>query len=291
MVALKKIKLYPVEIITLVYGIATAIYIIAGWNRVKENAAGDLLWARAAIFAGMALLVFLHQKFQRPFFPFLRQILPLAFIPYWYPETYYFNEFIFSDLDPVFIGIDQWLFGCQPSTVFSEAVPYAWFNELMNFAYFSFFFAIIGTVLYIYFRNRQQVYKATFIILCTFFLYYICFIIIPVQGPQFYVFDHDTAIPVLGPMRKFLLFLHENGEKPTGAVPSSHIGIMLTYMTLLWQYGRKLFWWILPLSILLAMSTVYIKAHYLIDVVLGFLSMPLFYYISNACWKKLIKGN
>ena len=287
MVVANRRKLLPVETITLIYGVVTAIYIIAGFNKVKENIGWELLCYRLVIFSAIGLLILLDHVTQSNLSYLFRNIFPLALVPYWYPETYYFNEFIFQNLDPVIISVDQFLFGCQPSTIFSDLVPHAWFNELMNFAYFSFFFTIVGTIFYIYLQDKQLAQKSIFIILCSFFMYYICFIMLPVEGPQFYVFNHDEAIPVLGPMRKFLLALHEMGEKPTGAVPSSHIGIMLTYMTLLWQYGRKMFWWILPLSVLLAVSTVYIRAHYLIDVIFGCMLMPVFYRISLVCWRKL----
>ena len=83
------------------------------------------------------------------------------------------------------------------------------------------------------------------------------------------------------------MWLQSAGERPTGAIPSSHIGLMVTYMLLMWQHARKLFYWILPFSILLALSTVYIKAHYVIDVITGAALAFPFYYYSVWLWNKL----
>jgi len=266
----------------------TAIYILLFWNSIKENTAGQLLLTRLLFAAIIGGLYWWHRYSNWHVISVLRKIIPLGFIIHFYPETYYLNNVIFTEyLDPVFISLDQTIFCTQPSTIFSEALPYAWFNELMNFAYCTYFFTIAGIVFYLLFRNKDTAFRAAFIMLCSFFIYYILFIILPVAGPQFYVFDHDSALPVLGPMRKLLLFFHAMGEQPTGAVPSSHIGIMTIYMTLLWQNGRKLFWWILPISFLLMLSTVYIRAHYAIDVLLGFATAPIIFLFSNWCWKKL----
>jgi membrane-associated phospholipid phosphatase len=281
-------RFYPIEVIALLYMALTAVYIIVFWSSIKDGAAGELLWARGIFTAVMVGLYVANRYSNAAFLPTLRQVAPLAFVVHFYPETYYLNHCIFTDyLDDVFIRIDQLLFGCQPSIRFSELLPSAWFNELMNFAYFSYFFAILGIILYLLFYDKAGAYRSAFILLCSFFIYYTIFIVLPTEGPQFYEFDHDTALPVLGPMRKLLLFFHSVGERPTGAVPSSHVGIMVIYMWLLWQHGRRLFWWMLPLSVLLVLATVYIRAHYAIDVLLGFASAPVIYRLSNECWKKM----
>jgi len=287
-----KKEFFPIEIISFIYMAITAVFILLFWNLIKDGTAGELLLTRLFFIAVIGGLYWINKYTNAPIVPVLRQIIPLGFIIHFYPETYYFNNVIFAEyLDPTFIHLDQIIFGTQPSTVFSEIMPYAWFNELMNFAYCTYFFTIAGIVFYLLFRNKDAAFRATFIMLCSFFIYYILFIILPVAGPQFYVFDHDTALPSHGPMRELLLFFHAMGEQPTGAVPSSHIGIMTIYMTLLWQNGRKLFWWILPLSFLLMLSTVYIRAHYAVDVLLGFATAPFIFLFSNWCWKKFNEFN
>lgn len=281
-------KFYPAEIITLIYIFLTALYIAVFWDSVKEGAAATLLFVRLALLGAMAGLYVWSRHNRRQGIITLRNILPLSFVVYFYPETYYLNHCIFSGyLDAAVIRIDQQLFGCSLSTIFSEAVPFAWFNELMNLAYLSYFFTILFVILYLLFYNKGHACRSAFLLLCSFFTYYALFIIFPTEGPQFYEFECGNALPVLGPVRKILLFFQAVGERSTGAVPSSHVGIMVIYMYLLWQYGRRLFWWLLPLSFLLVLSTVYIRAHYAVDVLLGFVSAPIIYCFSCWCWKKL----
>ena len=71
---------------------------------------------------------------------------------------------------------------------------------------------------------------------------------------------------------------HDAGERPTAAFPSSHVGVSTILMLLVWQArARRLFFWMLPIYVLLCLSTVYIMAHYAIDVLGGWLSAILFY--------------
>ncbi|WGU69562.1 phosphatase PAP2 family protein [Capnocytophaga canimorsus] len=59
-------------------------------------------------------------------------------------------------------------------------------------------------------------------------------------------------------------------------------------MILLWLYShnRKLFFGILPFTTILIFSTVYIKAHYAVDVLAGLLSGILIYFITYGYYKR-----
>lgn len=269
-------KCYPVEQITFYYAVLTAIYMLVLPGMVG-NMLLPLLSARIVILSALFILRWLDTKRSSPV-TFIRQILPLTFILYWYPETYYIDSFFFPNLDGFFIEVDALLFGGQPSMAFCRIMPWLWFNELMNFAYLSFYFIIALTVLVSYKTEKAKGAKAAFVLLFSFFIYYLLFIIFPVMGPQFYFPEPDNCTPDTWPFRAAMRFLQDLGEKPTGAFPSSHVGITVICLLLLYaQKVRKLFWALLPLAVLLIISTVYIKAHYLIDVVVGLLTAPFLY--------------
>jgi len=77
------------------------------------------------------------------------------------------------------------------------------------------------------------------------------------------------------------------GEHPTGAFPSSHVAMVVIFLYLSFMNIRWLFWIILPLFVLILMATVYIKAHYAIDVIAGLLSAPIVYYLANLLAKQI----
>ncbi|MDR3184307.1 MAG: phosphatase PAP2 family protein [Prevotellaceae bacterium] len=278
-------KCYPVEQITVFYVLLTAVYMLA-----LPGTAGDmllpLLSVRLLVLAALFLLQWTDTA-RTPAMTLIRQLLPLLLVLYWYPETYYIGSCFFPNLDGFLTHADELLFGGQGSLAFCRIMPWPWFNELMNFAYLSFYFIIILTVAAIYKTAKTAAGKAIFVLLFSFLSYYLLFIIFPAAGPQFYFPEPDNCTPDTWPFRAIMQFLQGCGEKPTGAFPSSHVGITVVCMLLLRaQKMRKLFWSLLPLALLLIASTVYIKAHYVVDVPAGLLTAPLLYKTGCYIWNK-----
>ena len=152
--------------------------------------------------------------------------------------------------------------------------------------------------------------KASFVIVTSFFLYYLIYIFVPVAGPQFYFpaigmdnveacnflsigdyFNHN-AILLPGPNFEQGLFFElveasqEVGERPTAAFPSSHVGISTILMIMAWRVNKKLCYGLIPFYVLLCCATVYIQAHYLIDVFAGWMSAVAIYILSTWMYKK-----
>ncbi|MDR1984423.1 MAG: phosphatase PAP2 family protein [Prevotellaceae bacterium] len=276
-------NLFPVERLTIIYACVTALFMII--FGAKENNLPMMILYRISFIVLIFALKFLYQHKPAKIIWFVRNVFPIAIIAYWYPETYYMNESIFGNLDRYFVAADQYLFGCQPSLEFSKHYPQIWINELMNFGYISYYFIIALTVFIAFAKSKKCMEYTVFIILSSFFIYYITFIILPVIGPQFYFSPPDNTILNEGFFRNTLVELQEIGEKPTGAFPSSHVGICLICMYLIFRYSRKIFFILIPVAFILICSTVYLKAHYLIDVVGGFVSAPVYFIISQKIQK------
>jgi membrane-associated phospholipid phosphatase len=282
-----RIRLLPVEKATLAYILVTAVYLAIFSGKP------DFSVFHFSIRAIVALLIFLlawHES-SRPnsAVSFIRNFFPFALLGYWYPETCYYNEFIFSNMDHLFMAADQKLFGCQPSVEFSKRLPQAWFSELMYFGYFSYYFIFFGVAFRCYFLRKDIADKAVFLFVCSFYLFYIIFIILPVVGPQFYFPPPLNEVPDGYIFCKIMRFFQHAGEKPTGAFPSSHVGITFTVVIFVYRYCRELFKWVLPLFIILVLSTVYIKAHYVVDVIGGFLAVAVTCPLVNRIYGKLAK--
>ncbi len=61
---------------------------------------------------------------------------------------------------------------------------------------------------------------------------------------------------------------------------------------LLWgcfRYAKKLLPFVIPVAILLMLSTVYLRAHYVIDIIAAVLTTPLVFLASSALYKKITK--
>ena len=268
----------------------TAIYLAVFINKLESPII--YFGIRLGVVMLMILLVWLHDTSGNPVVKFIRYFLPFALLSYWYPETYYFNNFIFDNLDYRFVKADQLLFGCQPSLEFSKHIPWAWFSELMYFGYFSYFFIFFGTTIWCYFFRKELINKTIFIFVCSFYLFYIVFAILPVVGPQFYFIPPLNEVPDGYLFCKIMRFLQSFGEKPTGAFPSSHVGITFTVVIFIALHCRVLLKYALPMFTILILSTVYIKAHYLVDVIGGLASVAITYPLVNLLYNKIpIKNN
>ncbi len=206
---------------------------------------------------------------------------------WFYGETAFMNNIIFDSFDSFLLKADFWLFGFQPSIEFSKIFNQFWFNELMNFGYFSYYFLTFLVCFIIYLRNRKQSFKVIFIISFSFYIYYLIFSIFPEVVPQYYFSQPMSQIPDAGFFREAVKFVQSVGEQPTGAFPSSHIGISIIFLIISKKYSSVLFWFILPFVIILFPATIYIKAHYFIDVIAGIITAPLIYQLSIKVWKLL----
>ena len=280
-----KLKLLPVEIITLVYISVTAVFLAVFINRLETPIIHFGIRVVAVVL--ILLLTWIHNIHQNAIIGVIRYFFPFALLSYWYPETYYFNDFIFDNLDHLFFKADQLLFGCQPSIEFSKRMPWPWFSELMYFGYFSYYFIFFGTAVWCYIYRKDLANKAIFVFVCSFYFFYIIFGILPVVGPQFYLDPPLNEVPNGYLFCKIMRFLQATGEKPTGAFPSSHVAITFTVIIFTAQHCRVLLKYILPLFVILVLSTVYIKAHYLVDAIGGFTSVAVTYPLTVLIYRML----
>ena len=280
-----KLKLLPVEIVTLVYISVTAVFLAVFINRLETPIIH--FGIRVLVVILILLLTWIHNIHQNAIVGVIRYFFPFALLGYWYPETYYFNDFIFDNLDHHFFEADQLLFGCQPSIEFSKRIPWSWFSELMYFGYFSYYFIFLGTAVWCFIYRKEIADKAIFVFVCSFYFYYIVFGIIPVEGPQFYLEPPLNEVPDGYLFSKIMHFLQATGEKATGAFPSSHIAITFTVIIFAAQHCRVLVKYLLPLFVILVLSTVYIKAHYLVDVIGGFVAVIVTYPLTVLIYRML----
>jgi len=280
--------IYPTDLITFAYIIVTGIFII--FSGFKLTDINSHIAARIGFVLIICFLIYLDNKFPNKLVHFLRYFYPLAMLGYFYPEVDYLNNVFFRNLDPEVANLEVTIFGGQPSVWFSEYFHWKWFNDLMNLGYLSYYFLIFMLAFWIYKTQFERFSFVLFIICMSFYIYYFIFILFPVAGPQFYLTPPDNQIPDAYFFREAIKFIHTMGERPAAAFPSSHVGITCILLYLSSKYAKELLKWFIPISILLILSTVYIKAHYVIDVIGGFLSVPIIYWISSQTYAAITFG-
>jgi membrane-associated phospholipid phosphatase len=281
-------RLLPHDIVFIVYILISSIFIFAGYHHMPHPLFH--LAFRLVVLSFIILIIFLYKRFQGWFMKFVRNFYVLPILAFWYTESYYFHGIFFNYIDSDIVFWEGTIFGLQPSLEFSKILPQTIISEIMYSAYFSFYVMIFLVCFLVYLKNNKNYPVVVFSIIFSFCLMYIFFMIVPSMGPHYWFHIPDNEIPTGLLFGKAVKLAQQIGENPTGAFPSSHVAISVLLLCLSFKYLRKLFYFLLPVVILLCASTVYIKSHYLLDVVSGVACVPLLYWLSHRVFRLMGKA-
>ncbi len=280
-------NLHALDKVTLLYLFITTIFIGLAWNDLDNKLLplGFRILTILIIY-GMA---YYHELFRGGVMQFIRYAYPLILVIYLYPETDHFNNIFFENQDPFFCRVEETTFGFQPSLVLLERFPKLWIIELMSFGYFSYYLLIFGFSLILFLSDMKLFYRLTFVIIASFYIYYLVFILLPVAGPQYFFPPPENEVPTAYLFSRMLKLVQELGERPTGAFPSSHVGIVLIIIWYTFKHFKNWLYVVIPLSVILTISTVYLKAHYGIDIIAATITIPFFIISGNGLFNFLNK--
>lgn len=295
-----KTRFFTMEKLTMAYAFVSGLIVLVLWRQLDHPA--QHIFSRLVIVGITAALSFSPGLLRnKKLAGFIRISFQLSLLSFWYPETYEFNKF-FPNLDHLFARLDQAIFGFQPALVFAERFPSLWVSEAFNLGYFSYYPLITVVTLYCYFFRQEEFNRFSRILLGSFFAYYLIYIFVPVAGPQFYFYAIGiksalgASFPAIGDYFRFhreLMsapnftagFFHrlvelaqKAGERPTAAFPSSHVGISTILIMWSLRKNMKMGLILTPFYLLLCGATVYIQAHYAVDVFAGWMTGLLFFW-------------
>jgi membrane-associated phospholipid phosphatase len=215
------------------------------------------------------------------------------FIHNWYPVAAVFLVFkevyviIQSDQrldwDLLLITIDRSIFGVHPTQWLGQ-FSFPLLTEILQIAYASYYFIMLTVGIEVFLRNdRKQFSYVLFVMVYGFFLSYLGYVACPAVGPRFTLHSFgalDTELPGLlltSPVRDFL----NAGESiPKGALnaivfaqrdafPSGHAQMTLISLYLARHYRLRSRFVLYFFGALLIISTVYLRYHYVVDVIGG----------------------
>lgn len=279
--------LNAVDLITIAYLLITGI--IIAYNYSVLIGFGSHLLVRLGVFLLIGLILYARSRSNQKWIELVHWIYPLLLLAYLFKETAYMNHLVYHHyLDEWLVNVENRLFGYLPSIVFSKNFPETWFSELMNFGYFSYYFMTIGIALLFFFKYPKEMERVIFIILTSFFIYYLFFIFFPTEGPVYFLQAPLNEQLHSGIFSHLVNLADRIGDGRTGAFPSSHVGMAVIYVILTYKKFPKLFWLVTFLAVLICFATVYIKAHYFLDAVGGLLSAPLIFVLSNWLFAKAL---
>ena len=212
---------------------------------------------------------------------FLRSFAVQLCYPFWFMRVIVLSQLISNgaSFDPLFAALEEALFGVQLALVLPERFGrLRWLNEIMYFAYFSYYLLLSGCWWVLYARRRyRDAMHALFVVTASFAVLYVWYLVFPVHGPKYYFpelrarwySDLDGYL-----FAAIMRWIFADANLAGAAVPSSHVAISLTVLVLCVRLLPRLAPAIAVVTLLLWVSTVYLYAHYAVDVLLGLVVVP-----------------
>ncbi len=254
----------------MVYFTSKAYFFFKAQGKVPNVFIGDVQRVFGVVLVVAVTIVII--KF-RPRWTFLRDSLPFAYCLAIYTNLHDTIHFANPhDIHDKLIALDAWLFGVQP-TVWAEQFIHPVLTEIFSFCYMIFFIFAPLVALTLYLQGRRPEFRKTLVsvILC-FYAGYFLYVIFPAVPPRIALKEmytlkfngtpiSDAAIQMIGALP----------SDSRAAFPSLHSAVTLLSLLFAWKYTRKLFWLMLPFCTGLILSTVYLRHHYVVDLLAGFL--------------------
>jgi membrane-associated phospholipid phosphatase len=182
------------------------------------------------------------------------------------------------DVHWTLVALDRALFGQVPC-VWAQRFITPGRTELMQLCYLSFFWIAPSTSLLLLLQRRWREFRsATLGVVACFYLGYFLYLVFPAAPPRLvlvYEFKtnlsgYPTLLSNLSAQAFALLPVDSRA-----AFPSLHAAVSLVALVFAWRYTRNWFWALLPFALGLWVSTVYLRHHYVVDLLAGWALAPV----------------
>jgi membrane-associated phospholipid phosphatase len=238
--------------------------------RAKIQGALFLVVAYAGLIGAQAVVMRPHEK--RGFFRFAYDlVVPVFSILVVFDSL---GRIVHSinpvDIDPLLMRLDLMLCGGNPA-VMLESLVSPLMTDILQLAYTSYYFLPIVLGLALKIQGKDDAFdRSLFFVMLCFYLSYLGYLLWPALGPRFTA-DSLQHMELKGflvaqPIRDTLNSLE--GIK-RDAFPSGHTAVALTVLYLAFRYEKKLSRYFAPVVCALIFSTVYLRYHYVVDVLAG----------------------
>jgi membrane-associated phospholipid phosphatase len=246
-----------------VYLSATAIVLVAGRSRV--SAAGIAM--HVAVLAAVAAATWVPRLPQ-----WLMAWAPLLSLFFLYTEMPMLIRAAGHDAvyDALVIAWENSLFGGQPSLEWAARWPSRVLSELLHLAYLGYYAIIVSVPAILYRLSRRADFsEAVFVLMLTFVICFLFYLIFPVAGPRYLA--TSSADAPQGPIRSLVVWLLETRSSRGTAFPSSHVAVAVAQSILAIRYFGARGLPVGAVSVGLALGAIYGGFHYAIDVIAGIL--------------------
>jgi membrane-associated phospholipid phosphatase len=179
-------------------------------------------------------------------------------------------------VDDRLIAIDHAVLGADAGRWLNDHIGSPALTEVLVLCYFSYGVATPVYAAYLYLTGRAVPFRdLSLAITITAFLGYLGYLAVPAIGP--YMFQtgvYPDRLPQCG-HNPLLATINGLKGRARDCFPSLHTAMTTVLLGLMWRDARRLFWGYLPVALGLYLATLYLRVHYAVDVVAGFVLAAL----------------
>lgn len=221
-------------------------------------------------------------QFLRDWFPLLMGLL--MYYALWGDTTL---MIVHHNRDAMLLAWDKRLFGVDPGLWIQRFVSPP-LTSWMDFSYAFHLYVIPLVAAFIYlFRPLKRFREMMTGVVVVSFIGMLGYLAVPAVGPMYTLHGLYTA-PLTQPIGLFsrpIQFM-EIARIQRDCFPSLHVGISFLVWLYAWRNSKTLFWILSPFILSLWVSTVYLRFHYAVDCIAGFILAPLCYLLANWLYSK-----
>lgn len=194
-----------------------------------------------------------------------------------------------GEKDAIMQRIDRVLFfGTDPMDLL-EAMIWKPLTELLAFAYSFYavlFPLVLGTILVT--GGRRALRISAFRVGVALLIAYVGYCLVPVKGPLFTrAFTVPLDMYMVGPIKEAMM---DATRISYDCFPSMHTCCTILLGISAWTWARRLFWIISPIVVLMPLACVYLRYHYVIDILVGAALAPALVWLSNKLEPAITAG-
>jgi membrane-associated phospholipid phosphatase len=278
-------RLRPEEAVALAFLLPTTWLTVAANLYAREAGVlgarypGGLVRLGAAVALAAVLVLLLRFRPQATFTHGLRDVLPFLLCVLVYTNLHDTIGFVNpNDVHDQLAALDRALLGVSP-TQWAERFITPARTEWMQFFYANFVWLAPSVSVALLAQKRWADFRAaTLAVLTCFFLGYALYVIFPAAPPRLALAREYTKN--LSGYPQFFSRLNADAFSllpvdSRAAFPSLHTAVSVVMLACAWRHLRTWFWIALPLAVGLWVSTIYLRHHYVVDLLAGFALAPL----------------
>lgn len=289
---------------------STAVTIYANWSLAREGVSsrkieGGLVRLLVVVLVALGLVYLERYRRRGPAHrvpagavEFFRAILPFALCAAVYTNLHDTVRFINPhDVHGALVAIEGWLFGLQP-VVWAERFITPARTDFFSFFYANFFLVAPSVAILLWFTGRRAAARETLlgVIIC-FYTGYVLYLVFPAAPPRLYLeslgmFTVDLKGGFITNFQNSLIeMMPQNASR--AAFPSLHTGVSLVSLYYAWRHCRRFFPVLLFFVAGLLASTVYLRHHYVVDLIAGAALLPWVAWATprlDARWARFRRG-